>query len=121
MRSIEPLKSICGLSAGLSTAMLELRWLTPTPDAWARFLAEQADAEVHGQAMCIYDPIPFIHSRAFYAFVSSPTRFCALVAVLIASALGWICVERKGRRAAETFGPAAASQFTKRAGGKNHG
>ena len=119
MPSIEPLKSICGLVAGASTAMLELRWLTPTPDVWAKLLAEQAYAEAHGQGMCIYDPLPFIHSRAFYGFVSAPTTLCALVALLIASTLGWICVERKERRAAETLGPAAAPQF--RTGGKNHG
>lgn len=121
MRSIEPLKLICALVAGFSTAMLELRWFTLTPDAWAKLLAEEAYAEAHGQAMCIYDPIPFIHSRAFYAFVSEPTTLCALVALLIANGVGWMCVERKERRAAETFRPAAAPQFTKRTGGKNHG
>ncbi len=121
MRSIEPLKSICGLLAAFSTAMLELRWLTPTPDAWAKLLAEQADAEAHGHSMCIYNPLPFIHSPAFYAFVSAPTTLCALVALLIASGLGWMYVDRKEREAAETFGPAAAREFTKRTGGKNHG
>ncbi|MGO9059211.1 MAG: hypothetical protein ACLQU2_17755 [Candidatus Binataceae bacterium] len=88
MRSIEPLKSICGLLAAFSTAMLELRWLTPTPDAWAKLLAEQADAEAHGHSMCIYDPLPFIHSPAFYALVSAPTTLCALVALLIAAGSG---------------------------------
>ncbi len=75
-------------------------------------------------------------SRAFYVHLRS-SALHSLARVLCAcqraynplcasrashrSGLGWMYVERKEREAAETFGSAAAHEFTKRTGGKNHG
>ncbi len=121
--TIQLWQAIGGLLAGAAVDILLLRWLTPTPEAWARLLAEQAYAGAHGQFMCIYDPLPFIHSRAFYAFLSAPATLYVAAATIGLVVAGYIASrwpERQGRRVVGDQVPDGGRQLRRNTGGEDN-
>jgi len=101
MRWTRTLKNAGGLVASLSLDMLVLRWLATfdTPERWASLLARQADAHAHGEYMCVYDPVPFLHYPSFHAFfVGSVGAFSILGLFLLGCVL---CVLGQSKRRRE--------------------
>jgi hypothetical protein len=68
------LKNAGVLLASLSLDMLVLRWLATfdTPERWAKLLVRQAEAYAHGEYVCGYNPVPFLHYPSVHAFFVGP-------------------------------------------------
>jgi len=52
-------------------------------ERWTKLLAQQADAYAHGGAMCIYDPLSFLHHPSVHAFFVGPVMAYSTIALLV--------------------------------------
>jgi hypothetical protein len=85
MRRTRALKNAGGLMAAGSLDMLAVRLFAAvdTPERWSKLLARQADAYAHGEGMCIYDPLSFLHYPSIHAFVVGPVMAYSTIALLV--------------------------------------
>lgn len=85
MRRTRALKLTGALIAAGSLDMFAFRWFATvdTPERWSKLLARQADAYAHGEGMCIYDPLPFLHYPSVHAFVVGPVMAYSTIALLV--------------------------------------
>jgi hypothetical protein len=101
MRWTRALKNAGALIAAGSLDMFALRWFATfdTPARWARLQAEQRYAYAHGQSMCVYDSLPFLHYPSVRAFFVGPFASCLIIALFIVGWVVWGFAQRMERRA----------------------
>ena len=85
MRRTRALKNAGALTAAVSLDVLAFRSFAAvdTPEGWSKLLARQANAYAHGEGMCIYDPLSFLHYPSVHAFVVGPVMAYSMIALLV--------------------------------------
>jgi hypothetical protein len=111
MRWTQALKNAGALIVAGALDIFAVRWFATfdTRERWARLQAKQAYAYAHGESMCVYDPLPFLHYPSVHAFFVGPVAAYSIIALFI---VGWVvwafaqCLEgiatRKDSRQART-------------------
>ncbi len=94
------LKNLAVLTVAGSLDMFALRWFATfdTPERWASLPALQVYAYAHGDSMCVYDPLPFLHYPRLHAFFVAPVSTHSKLVLFIAGWGVWVLAQRIGRR-----------------------
>jgi hypothetical protein len=100
MRRTQTLKTVAALMVAGSLDMFALRWFATfdTPERWARLVAKQRYEYAHGESMCVYDSLPFLHYPGVHAFFVGPGAVYLFIALFIVGWVVWGFAQRMEQR-----------------------
>ncbi len=103
MRWTQALKNFAGLMVAGSLDIFALRCFATfdTPERWARLQAKQAYAYAHGESMCVYDPLPFLHYPNVHVFFVRPVTAYSTIVLFIAGWVVWGFAQRMEQKDAK--------------------
>lgn len=113
MRWTRVLKNTGALIAAGSLDMFALRWFATvdTPERWTKLLARQANAYAHGEGLCIYDPLSFLHYPSVHAFLVGRVGAYSIIALfIVGSVVAALAVRMERARDKQQLADAAGDE-----------